>query len=111
MRDYIPIEKDNIPERFLFDLADETFLLEVNYNDVGDFFTIDLYGANENPIVLGEKMVLGMPLWCDIVNPNLPAPTLIPLDESGKEKRITFENFGETVFLYIDDVGDNDGDE
>lgn len=111
MRDYIPISKENLPERFEFDLAEETFTFEVFYNEVGDFFTVNLYDLNDNPIVLGEKLVLNVPLWSDIVNSKLPAPSLIPLDESGKEDRISYDNFGETVFLYIDDVGEDDGNE
>lgn len=109
MRNYIPIEKEEIPQRFQIDLASDTFTLEVNYNTTGDFFTIDLYDENDEPIVIGEKLVLGIPLWQDIANSNLPAPTLIPLDESGQEDRITYENFGETVFLYIDDVSEDEG--
>jgi len=108
MRDYIPFDKNAIPERFEIDLAEESFFLEINYNEIGDFFTMDLFDADENPLVLGEKIRLGIPLWSDVPNPNLPAPTLIPLDQSGKENRITFDNFGETVFVYIDDVGDED---
>lgn len=108
MKNYIPFEKDNIPERFEIDLAAESFFLELNYNETGDFFTLDLFDADENALLLGEKLKLGIPLWSDIVDMSLPAPTIIPLDESGKETRITFDNFGETVFLYIDDVGEED---
>jgi hypothetical protein len=103
IRDYIPIDKDNLPEQFEIDLADETFILEFNYNQTYGFFTVDLYDSNMNPIVLGEKLVIYVPLWSGFSDHRLPAPTLVPMDESGKEDRITFENFGETVFLFIDD--------
>lgn len=110
MRDYIPIDKENLPEIFEIDLANETFILGVNYNQSYDFFTVDLYDTNMNPIVLGEKMIINVPLWNDLTDSRLPAPTLIPMDESGKEKRITYDNFMETTFLFIDDVPP-DGDE
>jgi hypothetical protein len=110
MRDYIPIDKDNLPEIFEIDLANETFVLGINYNQSYDFFTVDLYDTNMNPIVLGEKMIINVPLWSDLTDSRLPAPTLIPMDESGKADRITFENFMETTFLFIDDVPP-DGDE
>lgn len=112
IREYIPVEKDSLPEQFEIDLADETFILGFDYNKTFDFFTVDLYDMNMNPIVLGEKMVIGVPLWSDIVDERIPAPTLIPLDESGKEIRITFDNFMNTVFLFVDDAppeDDNDG--
>ncbi|WP_419882795.1 phage baseplate plug family protein [Peribacillus sp. B-H-3] len=110
MRNYVPIDKEEIPQRFQMDLAEETFTFEFNYNESADFFTVDLYDAAGNILVYGEKLVLGIPLWADIVNPHLPGPSLVPLDESGKEDRITYENFGVSVFLYIDDVSSEEGE-
>jgi hypothetical protein len=104
MRDYIPINKGELPEQFEIELANEIFVFEVRYNQTGDFFTVDLYDVTRNPIILGEKLVLNEPLWKDSIDLRLPAPTLVVLDESGKEKRITYDNFMFTTFLYIDDV-------
>jgi hypothetical protein len=104
MRAYIPINKAGLPEQFEVELANEIFVFEVRYNQTGDFFTIDLYDVARNPIILGEKLVLNEPLWQDSIDSRLPAPTLVVLDESGKEKRITYDNFMTTTFLYIDDV-------
>lgn len=115
-RDYIPFDKEDIPQQFEFDLADDTFILRINYNQTDDSFSLDLYDQDMEAIVLGEKLILNVPLWEDIVNEKLPAPSLIPMDESNTEKRVTYENFMQTVFLYIDDVsddaeGEDDGDE
>ncbi|AXI29446.1 hypothetical protein CIB87_10640 [Priestia megaterium] len=104
MRDYIPINKTGLPEQFEIELANEIFVFEVRYNQTGDFFTIDLYDVARNPIILGEKLVLNEPLWQDSIDSRLPAPSLVVLDESDKEKRITYDNFMVTTFLYIDDV-------
>lgn len=108
MDNYIPIEKEALPEQFEIDLANETYWIEVSYNQSNDFFSLDLYDPQKNPIVLGEKLVLNMPLWSDVSNNLLPAPTLIPMDESGKAEKITFENFMETTFLFIDDAAPNE---
>ncbi|UMZ35546.1 phage baseplate plug family protein [Priestia megaterium] len=104
MRAYIPISKDKLPEQFEVELANEIFVFEVRYNQTGDFFTIDLYDVARNPIILGEKLVLNAPLWQDSIDSRLPAPTLVVLDEADKEKRMTYDNFMVTTFLYIDDV-------
>lgn len=104
MRAYIPINKEALPEQFEIELANEIFVFEVRFNQTGDFFTIDLYDVARNPIILGEKLVLNEPLWQDSIDSRLPAPSLVVLDESGKEKRITYDNFMVTTFLYIDDV-------
>jgi hypothetical protein len=103
--DFIDVNKSELPERFDIDLADETFTLQFNYNETGDFFTVDLYRPNnlteDEPIVLGEKLTLNIPLWSDVSSLELPAPTVVPMDHAGKERRITFDNFGTTVFLYL----------
>jgi hypothetical protein len=98
----IEINKENLPERFEIELGVELFSIEVNYNETGDFFTIDLYQYYE-PLVLGEKLMYKQPLFQDIEDSRFPAPTLIPIDLSGKESRITWDNFGVTVFLVVDD--------
>lgn len=114
--EYIEIDKDNIPESFYIDLADETFKLKFAYNETSDYFTVDLYQSNEDgediEMVMGEKLVLNKPLWSDISNLSLPAPQLVPIDLSNNEKRITWDNLGETVFLYINDEieGEDDGE-
>ncbi|APC46506.1 MULTISPECIES: phage baseplate plug family protein [Aeribacillus] len=105
----IEIEKENLPEIFDIELGVELFTLEIDYNEAGDFFTVDLYQYdNPDPLVLGEKLMLNQPLFRDIEDGRFPAPTLIPVDPSGKESRITWENFGVTVFLVVDDGDDNE---
>lgn len=98
--EYIEIEKENIPYRFEIELGAETFEFEIRYNDEGDFFTVDLFKGGE-PLVYGEKIVYGIPLFNDFYDQDFPAPTIIPLDESGNESRVTFENLNETVFLVV----------
>ena len=108
--EYIQINKTEIPEMFDIYLANETFTLSFAYNETGDFFSVDLYKPNaegeRDPLVLGEKLTLNRPLWENITSLELPAPTIIPKDLSNTEKRITWDNLGETVFLYIDNEGD-----
>lgn len=108
--DYIPVDKEDIPEQFEIDLADDTFILQFNYNETGDFYTVDLLDFDQEPIVLGEKLILNQPLWNDIVDDRLPAPSLVPMDESGNADRVSFDNFMETVFLYIDDISPDEGE-
>lgn len=107
-RDYINIDKEEIPVIFDIDLANESFTMGINYNQTFDFFTVDLWDSERKVIVLGEKMVLGSPLFIDIIDERVPGPQLVALDESGKETRVTYENFGVTVFLYLDNVSDAD---
>ncbi|MED4933989.1 phage baseplate plug protein [Heyndrickxia coagulans] len=105
-RDYIDFDKEEVPVIFDIDIGEEQFTMGINYNQTNDFFTVDLWGSDGNVIVFGEKMVLNRPLFEDLIDERLPGPTLVPMDEAGREDRITYENFGVTVFLYIDDIGD-----
>lgn len=110
--EYIEVNKEEIPETFDIDLADETFTLSFDYNETGDFFTVDLYKTGDfgivKPIILGEKIILNRPLWSDFVNLNLPAPMIVPMDLSNTETSITWDNFNKTVFLYLDNEGESD---
>ncbi len=111
MNNYIPIDKENLPEIFEIDLANSTYMLGINYNQSFDFFTVDLYDSNMTPIVLGEKMMINQPLWDGYVDERIPAPTLIPVDESGQADRVSYDNLMETVFLFVDDGSDDSVDE
>lgn len=113
--DIIPIDKETLPERFDIDLGDETFTMQMNYNETGDFFTIDLFELGDSgelvDFIMGEKLVLGRALWADVPRVDIPAPTLIPLDIGMKAKRVSYENLGESVFLYIMDGSGEDDDD
>lgn len=101
----IEIDKDLIPYSFDMTLEDETFTFGVNYNYLKDFFTIDLL-KNDEVVVLGEKLIYGKPLFLTTEHRDVPKIDILPFDLSEQEDRITFENLGEEVFLYI--VGDDD---
>lgn len=107
MKDRILIKKELIPYTFNIMLADDMFIVSVDYNATGDFFTLGLTDAEGNVVARSEKLVYGMPVFGDIYNPiTFPCLTIVPCDDSGQEDVITWDNFGETVFLCIDDEGD-----
>lgn len=98
--EYIEIEKALIPYRFEVELGAELFLIEIRYNELHDYFTLDLQKDGE-VLVYGEKLVYAMPLFSEVFDSRYPAPAIIPLDESGKETRVTYENLNKTVFLKL----------
>ncbi len=106
MRDRIEITKDIIPYAFDISLADEIFTITVNYNAYADIFTFSLE-KNGEVICAGEPIVYGIPLWKDLfVCGKYPEVEIIPIDESGNMNSVTYENLNETVFLTIDNAGD-----
>ena len=106
MRDYIEINKELVPYSFNILLADEWFELYVRYNENADLFTVTLY--KEDELICTEPVIFGVPLFQDIYQPGkFPAITIVPY--GANEIAVTFENLGETVFLTVDDEGDEDG--
>lgn len=107
VRGYIPIEKEMIPEKFEIPLGNINYIFGVDYNKSENIFTIDLFDSDNEPIVIGETLVLNERLWRDIIDDRIPSIDLVPMDESGKATDITFHNFGVDVFLYMDDLPPN----
>lgn len=103
MRDRIPVNKRMIPYRFDILLGSEAFTLEFHYNVAAGLFTVTTYKRGEL-ICANEPLIYGVPLWtdCYLVR-QFPCLTIVPLDESGQTDSVTWDNFGQTVFLTIDD--------
>ena len=99
--EFIPIEKELIPYDFSVELGGEEYSLEVRYNEVHKFFTLDLL-KNEQLIVTGDKLLYGKKMFEESYSPKTHPPvTLMALDMAGHETTVTWANLGETVFLYL----------
>lgn len=100
-RDTIIINKNIIPYTFEILLADELFNIRVDYNMTADLFTVTLIKGEET--ICTEPIIYGQKLFKNLYQPNkFPAIDIIPLDESGQENKITFDNLCETVLLIVD---------
>lgn len=102
MRDRIIVKKELIPYGFNITLGKEKFNLRFAYNKQADLFTVSLY-RDGKLLCNAEPVVYGVPLFRDVYESGVfPMPDIVPYDESGQEQSVTWENFGETVFLTID---------
>lgn len=112
-RDIIEINKGLVPYEFDIVLADETFKIGINFNETAELFTADLSKLNEESgeyeeICKGEPIVYGKKLWEDVyITSKYPAVDIVPLDESGENNAVTFDNLNETVFLCIDNTDED----
>lgn len=98
MASYIPIDKNLIPYKFDVKVSTITYTMEFNYNAEHDFFTVAIATINEI-LTSGEKLVLGKALLSE--RPYIAFPLIKPLDSTGTAKKITWDNFGTTVLLYV----------
>lgn len=104
MRDRIIVDKTLIPYNFDILLGAELYNLGFDYNEEGKFFTASL-SRNDEVLVSSEKMIYGNKLFASV--PHLsPVLDIVLYDESGKNTEITYENFGESVFLTIQQGGE-----
>ena len=101
-KDRILINKSQIPYRFSIALNATTFMLEIRYNAECDLFVIGLYDKNSN-LICYEPIIYGAELFKQLYQPKVyPAMRIVPIDESGENTAVTWDNFNETVFLIID---------
>lgn len=99
----IPVTKTMIPYNFDISLGSELYNLSLGYNAEADLFTVALK-KNGVTVCAGAPLIYGRPLFEHMGPANrFPAVTVIPGDMSGKTTRITWDNFGEKVRLYVDD--------
>lgn len=102
MRDRIIVKKELIPYGFNIALGREKFNMRFAYNEQADLFTVSLY-RDGKLLCYAEPVIYGVPLFHDIYESGMfPMLDIVPYDESGQEQSVTWENFGETVFLTID---------
>lgn len=99
---YINIDVDKIPYTFRIKLRDKTFIFTIKYNDIGKFFTVDLFDSNGEILALGEIVRYGRPLFNTIEDDRFPIPIIVPLCINGTNTDgVTLDNLGSTVKLYI----------
>lgn len=103
---YIEIEKDMIPYSFEITLGIEVFIFDVLYNDREGIFTVNLYDKDRNPLAYGEPLIYREVLFDAVRDLDFPIVEIKPIDESGEETEITYDNMGEKVLLAVDYNGE-----
>lgn len=101
MRDRLLVDKYLMPYSFDILLGAEWFNLEFQYNQTADLFTVTL-SKNDEVIVYDEPIIYGVSLFDDLYQSGVyPMIDICPIDESGQETVVTWDNFGETVLLCV----------
>lgn len=109
--DYLDFNFDDLPNAFSHDIDGNTYNFMLYYNDTNDSFYIDIYDNSKPqvPLIMGEKLVYGMPLFGGINDPRLPAIQIVPIDDDGNESIVNRSNFPDIIKLeFIDTDLDND---
>lgn len=112
MRQYIPVNTDDLPDIFDIMLAGEVYTLRLDYNSVADFYTLTII-QNGETLLEQEPLVLNQLVGIDIPDSRLPRTDLRVMDETGNAKDAGEAELGYDVKLYldvIDPLGSEDED-
>lgn len=106
MRQWIPVDVDDLPDIFDIDLAGETYTFRIDYNQVADYYTITI-SHDDSVVVSQEPLLLGQRIGASLPGTNLPAVDLRVMDESGQAEDAGAGNFGDSVQIYLDTIDPN----
>lgn len=100
------LNKELIPYSFQINFNGKMYLMEINYNLIANYFTINL-SLGTKKLVLGEKLVLNEILFRSLyedselnLDTNFPNDVIIPLSTNDNIKRLGWDELGNTVFIY-----------
>lgn len=112
MRQYIPVNTDDLPDIFDITLAGEVYTLRLDYNSVADFYTLTIMQDGET-LLEQEPLVLNQLVGIDIPDSRLPRTDIRVMDEANNAKDAGKGELSYDVQLYldvIDPLGSEDDD-
>ena len=99
---YIDVDVSRVPYSFSVKLTDRTYTFNIKYNELGGFFTSDLFDVNGNVLAFGEVIRFGRPLFNVVEDERFPIPVIIPVCITNDDiSEVTPDNFGRDVKLYL----------
>lgn len=110
--DSIPINMDQLPEKFNMTLAGEDFTFRCYRNPYNDCLYMDCWDADDVKVLKGEKLEYNEPLFGTVNDPRLPIIYMVPYSEAGDESVVDASNFQKSVFLFLpEEDSDSNGDD
>lgn len=99
MPDFIPLTPSDTNYELRLSLDNEVFLFGVRWNSRDEAFYLDIKKSDGTPVLLGIKLVLGVPLGRTRNRPFFVNHFLKMVDTSGEKRDATFDDIGSRVFL------------
>ena len=89
---------------FTTDLSGTEYLIEINYNEENDYWTLSLFLADSTPILVGTKIVINYNLFQFCSNELLPNGELYAIDASSTNQECGDGELGQRVVLIYRDL-------
>jgi hypothetical protein len=87
-------------------LSGDLFSLRSRWNETHQFWTLDIYDKNGQPLIIGQKIVFNTDLLARYKNPLLPAGKMFVIDSSTDSQSVSVigrNDFGVNVFLVYEE--------
>lgn len=85
---------------YAIQLGDNEYTLVFRWNTRFTYWSLSIYDAGGNALYEGRRVLLGQPVFADIVLDGLPLQDLFPYDSTGLVQRIARGDLGNAVNLY-----------
>lgn len=95
----IPIESIEPFFDLRIDILNIEYILELSWNNEGNFWTISMFTADKTPIFLCRKLILNYDIFSYCSHPLLPQGNLRAVDESNTLKECDFDDLGNRIKL------------
>lgn len=95
----IPIVPDLPHFDFQVELDAITYTLELRWNERDEAWYLSVLTAEEEPLLLGRKVVVGAPLWARFRTAGLPPGDVVAVDTQGTDTDPGLEDLGRRVRL------------
>jgi hypothetical protein len=95
----LPARTDLLEYDFAIELDGTTYTLGLRWNDRDSAWYLDVLDAEENPIAMGRKVVVGFPLLGRSKLENQPPGVLFAMDTSGADAEPGVNDLGGRVQL------------
>lgn len=99
----LPVRNDLPAYDFQVELDGVLFTLGFNYNARAGYWVFDIFDSNDNPLLVGIRLVSGQLLTERFISEGLPLGDFFIFDSSGKNEDPTIDNFGVTCLLMYAD--------
>lgn len=109
--EYIPVAASDVPCRMRIKLGTRTFSLIFRYNDIEEVYTATLENTSGEILFTEWPIHYGTPMFDAIRTEDFPSPVILPYSfDDVQPEKITPENFGKEVKLYLFDRPDYIGE-
>jgi len=95
----LPMQRGAARFEFEIDLEGESFFFRFEWNDRAGSWFFDVLTVDQEPLVSGVKVVLGIPLLNRYRDPRLPLGMLEAIDTSDSGAEAAFADLGDRVLL------------